>query len=223
MDGLLVDSEPLWRIVTLEVLDELGSDVRPILDRGLTKGMRVDESIALFRALSPWPGAGDADVDLDAVERIVAGVVDAIKASAELMPGALGALDLLAGEGLVLALASGSVPVVIDAVLDKFGLRSRFAAVVSALHVPLGKPHPQVFLDTASAIGVAPVECVVLEDSLNGCIAAKAAQMRAIAVPAREERSDPRFAIADVILDSLTAIRSPEVAEILGKERAARF
>jgi sugar-phosphatase len=216
MDGLLVDSEPVWRIVTLEVLDELGSDVRPIIDRGLTKGMRVDESLALFRALAPWPGAGDAATEHAARERIVAGVVAAIETAVELLPGALEALDFFADAGAVLALASGSVPAVVNAVVDRFALRPRFAAIVSAVDVPLGKPHPQVFLDTASLIGMAPVECVVLEDSVNGCIAAKAAQMRAIAVPAVEDREDARFAIADIVLDSLKAISTPEVATVLG-------
>lgn len=216
MDGLLVDSEPIWRAVTLEVLDALGSDVRPILDRGMTKGMRVDETVALLRVLAPWPGAGEAHADAFVLERIVSGVVAAIASSAELLPGALEALELFASEGLVLALASGSLPLVIDAVLDRFSLRPHFSAVVSAADVPLGKPHPQVFLDTAALIGCRPVECVVLEDSVNGCIAAKAAQMRAIAVPAAEDRGDPKFAIADLVLDSLKAITSPEVARLVG-------
>ncbi len=216
MDGLLVDSEPIWSAVTRELMAELGADVATVLDTGLTKGMRVDESIALFRTLAPFPGAGDPEAEAALAQRIVRGVAMAITAGAQLMPGALGALDRLADAGLVLALASGSVPAVIDAVVDRFALRERFAVIRSASGVPLGKPHPEVFLETAAALGLPPAACAVIEDSLNGCIAAKAAQMRVIAVPAPAERDDPRFALADIVLDSLEAIGSPEVAELLG-------
>lgn len=216
MDGLLVDSEPLWRAVEIGVLDELGSNIRPILDRGLTMGMRVDQSLALFRSLAPWPGAEDEEVFAVTLERIVEGVAAAVRREAELLPGALDALDLFAAEGLALALASGSVPPVVEAVLERFSLRSRFAVVRSAVEVPFGKPHPALFLETALALGVEPSDCVVLEDSVNGCVAGKAAQMRVIAVPAAEDRGDARFGIADVVLDSLEQITSDEVSALLG-------
>lgn len=212
MDGLLVDTEPFWRDVEAGVFDALGADVRPLLAHGLTAGMRVDEVVAFFRER-----LGIAGDDDDAVSaRIVTGVVAAIEAGATLKPGALDALDLLAGRGLTLALASGSGMAVIDAVLDRFGLRDRFAVVATALDDPLGKPNPAVFLRTAARLGVEPPECVVLEDSLNGCIAAKAARMRVIAVPEAHNRADGRFVIADLRLESLTELSSVDLDGLLG-------
>ena len=216
MDGLLVDSEPFWRAVTIDFLDALVSDVRLMIDRGLTKGMRVDESLSLFAGLAPWPGAGDPVAEAAVLQSIVAAVVAAIDVGAELMPGALEAIERFRAAGLCLALASGSVPPVIDAVLDRFGLRPSFDAVVSASDLPLGKPHPAIFLHTAEILKVAAESCVVLEDSLNGCIAAKAAKMRVIAVPSREDASDRRFAIADVVLASLESLGDASVSELLG-------
>ncbi len=216
MDGLLVDTEPYWRSVEVDVFAQLGVDITPLLGRGLTMGMRVDEVVAFFRARLGWEGPSDDEV----ARRIVGGIVTAIRDRAELLPGAVESLDLLAGYGLRVALASGSTPPVIDAVLDRFGLAGRFSVVSSAVDDRLGKPHPAIFLRTAAKLGVDAIECVVLEDSLNGCVAAKAARMRVVAVPDRRFADDDRFAIADVRLSSLEQLGESEVTALLGLEPA---
>ena len=86
----------------------------------------------------------------------------------------------------------------IDATLARLGIE--LPVVVSAESLRYGKPHPAVYLEAASRLGVPPTECLVFEDSLNGVIAAKAARMTVIAVP---QRSDPRFVLADRVLRSL--------------------
>ena len=106
---------------------------------------------------------------------------------------------------------------VIDAVLDRFEVRDRFACVVTALDDPLGKPNPAVFLRTAACLGVEPLECVVLEDSFNGCVAAKAARMRVIAVPEAHNRGDERFVIADLRLGSLAELGEVDLDALLGE------
>ena len=217
MDGLLVDSEPFWRSVEVDVFAALGVDITPLISQGLTMGMRVDEVVAFFRSRLPWEGPDDAAV----IERIVDGIVSAIWEEATLLPGAVAAIDFFAGLGYATALASGSTPPVIDAVLQRFDLVERFPVVCSAIDDRLGKPHPAIFLRTAEALGVDPLECVVLEDSLNGCIAAKAARMRVIAVPSPAYQDDQRFAIADVRLPSLVDVGSPVVAEALGVDGVA--
>ena len=70
-----------------------------------------------------------------------------------------------------------------NAVLRKLQIRNKFQSVVSAEHLRYGKPHPEVFLTCAEQLGVGPARCLVIEDSLNGVVAAKAASMRVIAVP----------------------------------------
>jgi HAD superfamily hydrolase (TIGR01509 family) len=217
MDGLLVDSEPYWREVEATVFDSLGADIRPLLGHGLTAGMRVDEVVAFFREQLGITGVDDSEV----AARIVEGVIAAMRSRSKLKPGALDALDLMAGRGLRLALASGSAQAVIDSFLDRFGLRQRFACVATALDDPLGKPHPAVFLRTAACLGVEPAECVVLEDSLNGCIAAKAARMRVIAVPEAHNQGDDRFVIADVRLSSLVELPAVDLDALLGETRGS--
>lgn len=217
MDGLLVDSEPFWRSVEVDVFAAIGVDISPLLGSGLTMGMRVDEVVSFFRSRLGWEGPDDAELS----ERIVRDIVSAIWEQAELLPGAEEAIDFCTERGIVTALASGSTPPVIEAVLERFGLRDRFPVVCSAVDDPLGKPHPAIFLRAAEALDVGPIECVVLEDSLNGCIAAKAARMRVIAVPDRRFADDQRFAIADVRLSSLIEIGDAEVAAVLGCESVA--
>jgi len=212
MDGLLVDTEPIWGRVQAEVLDEIGVDVRPFLGHGLITGMRADEAVALFRERLGFVGPNDDEL----ARRIIEGVERAIPTEAKLLDGAEEALDFCDRNGLLVSLASGSVEPVIDAVLDRFDLRKRFAAVVSAERVPLGKPHPAVLLLTAEEMSVDPIYCVVVEDALNGCIAAKAARMRAVAVPEPGTEDDPRWVIADLVLDSLRQFESPDVAALLG-------
>jgi sugar-phosphatase len=212
MDGLLVDTEPMWRDVEGSVFDVYGVDIRPFLGHGQTMGLRVDEAVAfLARAVGL-----DLENAAEVVERVIEGVVNAIVAGAELLPGAMEAIELFASNHFRVALASGSVPPVIEAVLERFDLARRFEFVASAIDDLYGKPHPSIFLRTAAALGVEPASCVVLEDSLNGCIAAKAARMRAIAVPHADDASDPRYSIADLTLGSLLELSDNAVQELLG-------
>jgi beta-phosphoglucomutase-like phosphatase (HAD superfamily) len=103
-----------------------------------------------------------------------------------------------------LALASSSHPRVIEAALEGTGLRDAFRSVVSSDEVEHGKPAPDVFLEAARRLGVEPSETLVVEDSLNGLKAGRAAGMTTVLVP---NRSVPPAAgseeVADVVLDRL--------------------
>lgn len=94
----------------------------------------------------------------------------------------------------------------LEKVLTMFDLRESFDALASAEKLPYSKPHPQVYLDCAAKLGVDPLTCVALEDSVNGMVASKAARMRSIVVPAEEGQHDPRFALANVKLTSLAEL-----------------
>ena len=116
------------------------------------------------------------------------------------------AVALCKAQGLKVGLASASPLVMLEKVLNMFELRDQFDALASAEHLPWSKPHPQVYLNCAAALGVDPQRCVALEDSVNGMIASKAARMRAIVVPEAENSRDPRVVLADVKLPSLQAL-----------------
>lgn len=198
MDGLLIDSEPFWREVEMRVLGDLGVPLTSEMCKE-TMGFRVNEAVAHWRRAHPWDGPGDDEV----ADELVAGVIECIEREGRLMDGAVEAIDLVAGQGARLAIASSSLYRVIDAVVERFGLRDRFEVIHSAEDEELGKPDPAVYLTTAGKLGVRSAACVALEDSVNGVISAKAAGMACVAVPDPAAAADRRFDMADVVLGSL--------------------
>lgn len=110
-------------------------------------------------------------------------------------------VELLAAEGVPMAVASGSSPEAIEAILAGSGLASHLTTVVSADEVAHGKPAPDVFLEAARRLGAAPADCVVMEDAAPGAAAAHAAGMRCIAIPyVAAHADDPAFATAGLLL-----------------------
>lgn len=198
LDGVLVDSEPVWRQAEISVFATVGIRLDDDLCRQTT-GLRVEEVVDYWHRRWPWP--------LDTAPRQVVAdtIVEEVRQAfrhVEVMPGADAAVSLCAGRGLRLAIASSSPPILIEAAVAHLGMGGLFETWHSGVTEEYGKPHPAVFLAAASKLGVAPAHCLVLEDSLPGVIAAKAARMQCVAVP---DRWAPGFAVADVVLDDLTA------------------
>lgn len=198
MDGLLIDSEPLWQDAEIAVFGRLGLTLTR-QDCMRTMGLRIDEVIAHWFARSPWTGPSQAEVQ----DEVVSEVVRLVSDRGEPLPGVREALDFFEQRGCRRALASSSNYRIIDAVLDRLCIRADFEVIYSAQEEPYGKPHPGVYLTAAQRLGVKPTECVAIEDSLFGVIAAKAARMTCIAVPGEIQPERARFAIADAVLDSL--------------------
>jgi HAD superfamily hydrolase (TIGR01509 family) len=201
MDGLMIDSEPLWHVAEKESFGAVGvmlSDEQCLE----TTGLRIDEVVRMRFERTPWTGQSEQAVAASIIFRM-AGL---LRESVTALPGLVTLLDLLRERSVPLALASSSPMVLIDAALDGLKLRGYFAHVISAQDLPHGKPHPEVYLTAAAALEVSPTRCLALEDSLNGVLAAKAARMACIAVPEEDMRGDPRFAIADEQLASLEQV-----------------
>ncbi|WP_105665418.1 hexitol phosphatase HxpB [Cronobacter dublinensis] len=202
MDGLLIDSEPLWDQAELEVMATLGVDTSRRHELPDTLGLRIDLVVELWFAQQPWNGPSVAEV----TQRIITRAMTLVEEKRPLLPGVADAIALCKAQGLKVGLASASPLHMLERVLTLFGLRESFDALASAEHLPYSKPHPQVYLDAAAKLGVDPLCCVTLEDSVNGMVATKAARMRSIVVPAEENRSDARWALANVRLNSLTEL-----------------
>lgn len=208
MDGVLIDSEPLWH--EAEIAAFAGVGLRLTSEDCLrTTGLRVDETVAYW--CQRHPGLS-RHRDL-LVASILDGLVDLVARRGVMKPGVLDVLDRVRSRGLRLALASSSPYRVIQAVLEAFGLDA-FEVVHSAEEEERGKPDPAVYLTTARKLGVEPGPCVAIEDSPNGLLSAKAAGMKCIVVPEPALRSDPRFSAADAVVDSLNEVR-PELWEQL--------
>lgn len=212
MDGLLIDSEPLWVRAEIEVFGSVGVSLSEE-DCAKTKGLRIDDVVAHWHGIHRWSSASPRDVE----QRLVARVAELVRSEGRALPGVASAIAAARAITSDIALASSSPRILIDAVLDRLELRSAFSVVHSAENEPYGKPHPGIFLTTAKSLGVAPTECIVLEDSLTGVLAAKAARMTCIAVPERHPDHDPRFVIADRIVGSLEAVTAELLSDAAGR------
>lgn len=198
MDGLLIDSEPLWQEAEILIFKQ----VNILLTSELclqTKGLRIDEVVDYWYQRHPWTNLAKLDVE----ELIIAKVIELIHFQGEPLAGVDRAISFVQQKQVKIALASSSASKIIQAVLQKLELTNVFAEIYSAESEVLGKPHPGVYLTTANKLNVSPSECLALEDSLNGVLAAKAAQMKCIAIPELLQYDNPKFAIADTILKSL--------------------
>ena len=201
MDGLLIDSEPFWIDSEIEVLRPLGVPLTREMCMQ-TAGIRVDKVVQHWHGRFAWDAQRHPLATM--TEKIVTGVIERVRARGKVLPGVMESIDFFKRQQLKMAIASSSHHRLIRAVLDRFELGKHFAVVKSAENEPYGKPHPGVFINAASSLAVDPQHCLVLEDSIYGAIAAKAAMMKCIVVPATHDAEDPRFAIADLKLSSLT-------------------
>lgn len=198
MDGVLLDSEPFWRQAEIEVFATVDLHLSDE-DCMETMGIRIDEVVAFRYHQKPW-----AEPSQEAIcDRIVDRVVGLVRERGKPLPGVYEALDFVRSQGLKLALASSSSSRIIRAVLEGLRLEDAFSVIHSAETEEFGKPHPAVFLTTAGLLGVPPTRCLVIEDSFNGVLAAKAARMTVVAIPEPAVADDPRFVIADARLGSL--------------------
>ena len=198
MDGLLIDSEPLWQEAEIAVFKQVNIILTPAMCLQ-TKGLRIDELVEYWYQKYPWHGISRQEV----VEAIALKVMELIKIKGQALAGVEAAIAYFQAKNSRIALASSSTDKIIKVVLHKLNIADTFEVIHSAESEPLGKPHPGVYLTTAEKLGVSPLNCLALEDSLNGVLAAKAAQMKCIAIPEMAELSKPQFAIADVVLTSL--------------------
>lgn len=206
MDGLMIDSEPLWRLAETEVLGELGVEVTEAMCLEIM-GMRTDEVIDLWYRRFRWSGPTPAEVG----DRLQRRMLDLIRDRGARMPGLEHALATCEEAGFTLAVASSSTPTLIAATLAALGVADRFATTCSAVEVARGKPAPEVFLLAAERLGVPPTSCLVLEDSVAGVAAARAAGMRVIAVPTHEVADAAGFGGADLVLGSLEELSAEHV------------
>jgi len=198
MDGLLVDSEPLWRRAEQGVFPKVGIQLTAEMCMQ-TMGTRVDEVVRHWFKMKPWEGASLEEVE----EEIMTSVVDLVRREGEPMEGVEYVLEFFRARGFRTALASSSSVRLIDAVVDKLGIREGFDVLQSAESELYGKPHPGVFLTTAEKLDVEPMSCLVFEDSFAGMIAGLAARMKVVAVPTDHDFGQSRFDVAHLKLRSL--------------------
>jgi beta-phosphoglucomutase-like phosphatase (HAD superfamily) len=200
LDGVIVDSEQVWDEVREDYARETGGTYGPNAARDMM-GMSAPEWSRYMAESLGVPGTPD-EISNAIVQRMLRRYGDA----PPLIPGAVGAVRAV-GERFPLGLASSSNPELIEVVLRVTGLDQVIHAAVSSQEVARGKPAPDVYLEAARRLDVAPEDCVAVEDSHNGIRSAKAAGMRVIAVPnPHYPPDDEALALADVVVASVADI-----------------
>ena len=198
MDGVLIDSEPLWKIAMFDVFSALGSTLTAH-DFQRTVGLRIDQVVEYWNHEDQWGIDGIHSV----VDQIIDRMVVLIAENPFPLPGVMDTLNYLRETDIKIGLATSSPQRLIDAVLKYLNIAHYFDAVHSAEFERYGKPHPDVYLKTADSLGVKPNKCLVIEDSLNGVISGKAAMMRVVCIPEKTHIPNPKLIVADYHFDNM--------------------
>ncbi|WP_137744108.1 HAD family hydrolase [Robertmurraya siralis] len=208
MDGVIVDSEPVYRIWNRELFQRLNitvpEEIRAQLIGGSTK--RKWQLIKEHCRLS------------QTVEDLIQYQYEFFRAKPfnfkdVLFSGVLPLIVELKSNGISVALASSSDKERINRVLTDCGLQHVFDAIVSGEDFADSKPHPEIFLHTAKLLGKSPQQCIVIEDSTNGLLAATRAAMKKVAVRHHSIKMD--LSLADLIIDSLEEVNPTILAKML--------
>lgn len=197
MDGLLVDSEPLWALAETELLARHG-DRFTRADAEATHGRSIEDTIDAY-----VPRLGGADRAALRAE-LMALMQAHYEEGSPVRPGARELVRWLEGH-MPLAVASNTDGDLVRLALEGAGLVDAFAAIVSGADIGRAKPHPDVYLAACRALGVEPCDAVAFEDSPAGVQAAKAAGMSCVGVPERDG-VDLAAAGADVVVGSLAEL-----------------
>lgn len=192
MDGVLIDSEGFWRLSMIEQFEKEGIHLTSE-ECAQTKGRKINEVVSYWNALFDNRIKDESTI----VNGIINGVCELIKSKGETMFGIYESLQFLKQSGVRMAIASSSSMRIIETVVDALQLGEFFDLVHSAEFEMYGKPHPAVFLTASQKLFLNTSECLVVEDSIYGLIAAKSAQIKCIVIPEKAELDDPRWVLAD--------------------------
>jgi mannitol-1-/sugar-/sorbitol-6-/2-deoxyglucose-6-phosphatase len=198
MDGLLINSEPLWDEAAHEVMASYGVALKAA-DLAKAKGLRSRELLEQWFRLHGL----NAEKVLAAEDQLMELAIHKLADKAAVMDGVDYIFDFFVQRKFNIGIASTSPKAMIEKVVDKLNAQAFVKAVASGQHLPMSKPHPQVYLNCAALLNSQPQQCLAFEDSFAGMIAAKAAGMKCVQVPSHDELQDARWAAADLKLSSL--------------------
>ncbi|MCO4813301.1 MAG: hexitol phosphatase HxpB [Flavobacteriales bacterium] len=203
MDGVLIDSEPFWKIAMEEVFKSVGCPLTK-KDFQKTVGLRIDEVIEFWFQEIGWNNVSPKEVENKIIDRMIA----LISEHGKPLKGVLETLDFLRSKNIKIGLGTSSYSVLIEAVLNTLKIAGKFDFVHSAEDEKYGKPHPAVYLTVAENLEVSPRKCLVIEDSLNGIISGKAAQMKVVCIPEKTHNPEPKLSISDWMFEDMNQFLS---------------
>ena len=199
MDGLLIDSEPLWQIAAEDLFNKYNKQLTAA-QYAQSTGLRTKEFLECWFTHFNLPVA---KID-EAESKIVKQVIDLVKQKGKPMPGLEYIFNFFINRNFKIGLASSSPAALIEVVLDLLDILNHVQAISSAENLHFGKPHPEVYLNCAEKLESLPVECICFEDSYNGMIAAKAAKMKCVIVPSLPQIKNKAWDAADGKITTLS-------------------
>lgn len=199
LDGLLVDSTPVQQEAMQRFVESFGKIY--LKPKAHDEGMRIIDIIREYKDIFDLPGSVE-----ELYHKRQAIFFELVQTQLALFPGALPLLEKLRSRNLKLAIATSGDRDYLRLIMQKFPeLQQYFSVVITSEDVRRGKPYPDVYEKTLVQLGVAPNEAVILEDSVNGIIAGKRANIQVICVPNRHY-PDADYALADRVFESLIEV-----------------
>jgi HAD superfamily hydrolase (TIGR01509 family) len=195
MDGVLIDSEPMWKEAEKQVFSSVGVDVRGELSAH-TALMTTKEVTQFWYKHYPWTVKSLEQVENEVIDHVEA----LISEKGAQMEGVKKTLDFFQSKNFKIGLSTNSASRLISVVFNNLGISHFFDAISSSEHEEKGKPHPAVYLSTARKLQVIPSKCIAFEDSISGIIAAKKANIKTVAVPASHAFSNEAFEMSHLKL-----------------------
>ncbi|MDO7612813.1 MAG: hexitol phosphatase HxpB [Crocinitomicaceae bacterium] len=199
MDGVLIDSEPLWKIAMEKVFSDLGCKLSKN-DFQRTVGLRIDEVINYWNKDQNLGVSDEKSVEDDIINRMI----ELVRENPIPLTGVMETLEYLSKNKLKIGLATSSPNQLLQAVLNGLKIDHFFDVAHSAEFEEFGKPHPAVYLETAKKLNVDSNKCLVIEDSLNGIISGMSAKMKVICIPEKTHLKEPRLKVADFMFEDMS-------------------
>ena len=200
MDGVIVDSEPLWRKAEIQVFGGYDIVLTDEMCRG-TKGMRLDHVVSHWLEHFDRPELDTVKVEQEIVETME----ELLSSEAVALPGVDAVFDYCRSESIPWNIATSSTRRLAEAALRKLGLWEQVSErIVTGDQVSEPKPAPEIFVEASRRIGLEPKDCLVIEDSSHGCLAGKRAGATVLVVPELGAPVEGAFDEADFIHEVLS-------------------
>lgn len=192
MDGVLINSEPLWKKAEQKVFRTVGIELNDELCNNTT-GLDNLSTVKFWHSYKPWKNKSVEEI----AEAITNEIIVLLSENHIIKEGVEEIINWFGEKKIPVAVASSSEMKIIIAVLEKLKLKDKFAAIYSSEYEEYGKPHPGVYISTAKLLKTNPEKCLAFEDSFYGMLAAKSARMKVVAVLEEKDLESSKYGFAD--------------------------
>lgn len=210
MDGVIVDTEPLHYKAYYQMFDAVSINVSDELYTSFTG----QSTISICRTLCSHFNLSESPETLVALKRKFFKIIFETDKDLHLIDGVLSLIKDYHNNGMTLVLASSASMTTINNVFDRFDLNQYFIAKLSGADLKASKPHPEIFIKAAEASGYKKSECIVIEDSTNGIVAAKSAGIYCVGFKSPHSKNQD-YSKADLLIDSFNEIAYRKISNII--------